>query len=212
MICRNFTWNQNKVFSIQIPAKYESRLILGQITNYQYLCITKQRGKCHAWSEGCLTFSVGWKGPSCETEAFPERTSVMSTKITTTTPPTEHNMEQGWHRNTILCADIKSFLLNEVLMTPGKDYPGILRHDIPSEEFGFDDEHYTFIETLHPTAGKRNPHVFEGRFVTITRRDDGSLRPNLKQMPKLGAKLSVDNYVFEVYRELRQGLKGLIEK
>ena len=31
-------------------------------------------------------------------------------------------------------------------------------------------------------------------------------------MPKLGANLSVDYYAFEVYRELRQALKGLVEE
>jgi hypothetical protein len=68
------------------------------------------------------------------------------------------------------------------------------------------------VPSVYTREGKRNPHVFDGRFITITRGDDGSLRPNLKKMPKLGANLSVDNYAFEVYRELRQGLKGLIEE
>jgi hypothetical protein len=46
----------------------------------------------------------------------------------------------------------------------------------------------------------------------VLRRDDGSLRLNFKPMPKLGADLSVDNYAFEVYRELRQALIGLVEE
>ena len=54
---------------------------------------------------------------------------------------------------------------------------------------------------------KRNPQVFDGRYITVTRRDDGSLRPNFKPMPTT-ARLSVDNYAFEVYRELRGALKG----
>lgn len=114
--------------------------------------------------------------------------------------------------NTELCIDLKTKLQNEVLMKPGKEYHGILRHDIPSEEFDFDDCHYTFIETLPSTASKRNPHVYVGEYITVTRRDDGSLRPNFKPMPKLGANLSVDNYAFEVYRELREALKGLVEE
>ena len=69
-----------------------------------------------------------------------------------------------------------------------------------------------FIETVPMTAGKRNPHVYVGEYITVTRRDDGSLRPNFKPMPKLGANLSVDNYAFEVYRELRGALKGLVEE
>ena len=46
----------------------------------------------------------------------------------------------------------------------------------------------------------------------VLRSDDGSLRLNFKPMPKLGADLSVDNYAFEVYRELRQALIGLVEE
>jgi hypothetical protein len=114
--------------------------------------------------------------------------------------------------NLELCIDLKTMLQNDVLMKPGKNYPGILRREIPSEEFDFDDNRYSFTETIRSTAGKRNPHVFNGQYITITRKDDGSYRPNLKQMPELGAKLSVDNYAFEVYRELRQGLKGLVEE
>ena len=72
--------------------------------------------------------------------------------------------------------------------------------------------HYTFTEMRSGGMGKRNPHVYVGEYITITRRDDGSLRPNFKPMPKLRANLSVDNYAFEVYRELRGALKGLVEE
>ena len=166
------------------------------------------------WSEGCLTFSVGWEGPSCETEAFPERTSVMSKKITTTTPPTgKYNKEQGWHKNTELCVNMKTMLRSDVRMKVGKDYQGVLRLDSEGvvEEYLSRDPHYTFTETL-PWIMKRNPRVFRGRYISVTRRDDGSLRLNFKPMPKLGADLSVDNYAFEVYRELRQALIGLVEE
>ena len=112
--------------------------------------------------------------------------------------------------NTELCIDLKTKLQNDVLMKPGKDYPGILRREIPSEEFGFDDGLYSFTETIHPSAGKRNPHVFNGQYITITRKDDGSYRPNLKQMPELGAKLSVDHYADGVRYELLLALGGLV--
>ena len=144
------------------------------------------------WSEGCLTFSVGWEGPSCETEAFPERTSVMSKKITTTTPPTgKYNKEQGWHKNTELCVNMKTLLRSDVRMKVGKDYQGVLRLDSEGvvEEYLSRDPHFTFVETL-PCSVKRNPRVFRGRYISVTRRDDGSLRLNFKPMPKLGADLT----------------------
>ena len=122
--------------------------------------------------------------------------------------------EQGWHANTELDCDVKTLLRSDKRMLVNKEYPGILRLDLEADidEFRCRDPHMTFIEVVCPTAGKRNPHVFAGQFITVTRRDDGSLRPNFKPMPKLGANLSVDNYAFEVYRELRGALKGLVEE
>ena len=122
--------------------------------------------------------------------------------------------EQGWHTNTELGCDVKTILRSDVRMKVGKEYQGIFRLDSEADidEFRCRDAHMTFTETVPMTAGKRNPHVFAGQYITVTRRNDGSLRPNFKPMPKLGANLSVDYYAFEVYRELRQALKGLVEE
>ena len=150
------------------------------------------------------------EGSSCETEAFPERTLVMSKKITTTTPPTEYNMEQGWNRNTHLSVDLKTLLRSDSKMKAGKNYQGILRRDEICEEFRYD-EHFTFVETVPQTAGKRNPHVFDGQYITVTRRDDGSLRLNFKELPK-GANFNLERFALGVYNELCMALGGLIEE
>lgn len=165
------------------------------------------------WSEGCLTFSVGWEGPSCETEAFPERTSVMSKKITTTTPPTgKYNKEQGWHKNTELCVNMKTLLRSDVRMKVGKSYQGVLRLDSEGvvEEYLSRDPHFTFIETL-PWITKRNPRVFSGKYITITRRADGSLRLNFRPL-KVDRDFSVERYALGVSNELLWALEGQVEK
>lgn len=122
--------------------------------------------------------------------------------------------EPGWHANTELGCDVKTFLRSDRRLQTDKGYLGVLRLDAEADidEFRCRDAHMTFIETVPMTASKRNPHVFAGQFITVTRRDDGSLRPNFKPMPKLGDNLGVDNYAFEVYRELRGALKGLVEE
>ena len=113
--------------------------------------------------------------------------------------------------NTELCIDLKTKLQDEVLMRPGAEYVGILRRDIPSEEFGFDDCHYTFVESTFPsTVERRNIHLFEGRHVTVTKRLNGTLRLNFKNL-KLGAGFSLDSYALEVANEIRKALDGLIE-
>ena len=120
--------------------------------------------------------------------------------------------EQGWHTNTELGCDVKTILRSDVRMKTGKEYQGVLRLDSEGivDEFLYRDPHYTFIETVPPTAGKRNPHLFVGEYITITRRDDGSLRPNFKPM-KIGADFSVEKYAAGVANELLWALEGLIE-
>jgi hypothetical protein len=94
-------------------------------------------------------------------------------------------------------------------MKPGKEYTGVLKRDVESDDFRYD-EHYTFVETL-PWSMKRNPKLFNGRYISITRQDDGTLRPNFKPM-KIDAGFTVDGYALGVMNELRQALNGLVEK
>ena len=143
------------------------------------------------WTVG-LSHFPGWaEGPSCETGGFPERTTIM-------------------FNNTDYGCDLKTILHNDRTMRTGRDYQGVLRRDEDGclDDFRCQDAHYTFVETL-PWMGKRNPRVFVGEYITITRRDDGTLRPNFRPLP---TDMSVDNYAFEVYRELRHALKGLVEE
>ena len=118
-------------------------------------------------------------------------------------------MLQGWHRNTELSVDLKTILSSDRRLKAGKDYHGILRRDVDYDEFRTD-EHFTFVETL-PWSRKRNPRLFNGRYISITRQDDGTLRPNFKPM-KVDEHFSVETYAFKVYLELHKALKGLIEK
>ena len=117
---------------------------------------------------------------------------------------------EGWHRNTELAVDLKTLLRSDERMTIGKEYRGVLRRDSDSDidDYLYRDAHYTFVETL-PWTRKRNPRVFNGRYISITRQDDGTLRPNFKPMP---ADLSLERYAFGVYMELHKALKGLVEK
>lgn len=171
-----------------------------------------------------LTFSVDGRAPRVRPGVFPERTLVMSKKITikagsmrTNEPRSVGNIVtevlQGWHRNTELGVDLKTILRSDVRMKTGKTYPGVLRRDSDAvvDEFRCHDPHYTFTETVPPTATKRNPHVFDGKYITVTRRDDGSLRLNFKEL-KVGADFSVEKYASGVANELLWALEGLVEK
>lgn len=111
--------------------------------------------------------------------------------------------------NNELCVDLKTRLLNDAIMKPQKKYTGILRREASKEElFG---NHFTFRETQPSTAGKRNQQVFYGKFITITRRDDGTLRPNFKPL-KMEKGFSASSYATGVANELLWALTSLLGK
>ena len=112
------------------------------------------------------------------------------------------NKPRYWNHNTDLCVDLKTHLRIDRIATIGKDYQGVLTRDRV--------EHYTFIETLS-TAGKRNPRVFDGSYITITRRDDGSLRFNFKAVT-IGPGFNEYNYAIGVYAEVLRALQSLLGK
>ena len=171
-----------------------------------------------------LTSQLCGRAPRVRPRAFPERTLVMSKKITIKAGSGKNSeprlagsivkeVLQSWNRNTELSVDLKTLLRKDVRMVTGKEYHGVLRRDSDADidEFRCHDPHYTFTETLPQTAGKRNPHVFDGKFITATRRDDGSLRLNFKEL-KVGADFSVEKYASGVANELLWALEGLVEK
>ena len=118
----------------------------------------------------------------------------------------------GWHTNTDLGCDVKTILRSDRKMKVGKDYQGVLRLDEEAEvdEFLSRDPHYTFVETL-PWSMKRNPKVFNGKYISVTLQDDGNLRPNFKPM-KVGEGFSVARYASNVANELLWALEGLVGK
>lgn len=126
---------------------------------------------------------------------------------------TTESEEQGWYSNTDLGCEVKTILRSDVRMKTGKEYQGVLRLDSEGivDEFLYRDPHFTFVETVPQTAGKRNPHVFDGQYITVTRRDDGSLRLNFKELPK-GANFNLERFALGVYNELCMALGGLIEE
>ncbi len=119
-------------------------------------------------------------------------------------------MLQVLNNNTHLAVDLKTQLRSDRYAKPGKSYTGVLRRETEYEEFRCDDR-FVFTETVPPTVGKRNPHVFDGLYITVTRRDDGSLRLNFKEL-KVGAGFNLERYALGVYNELCLALGGLVEE
>ena len=129
----------------------------------------------------------------------------------------EHSLETDEperHRNTELGVNLKTFLRSDKRMLVNKEYPGILRLDSQADidEFRCCDPHMTFYEAASKSyVCHRNVHLYEGRHITCTKRLNGSLRLNFKNL-KLDAAFSVDGYALEVANEIRNALKGLVEE
>ena len=63
------------------------------------------------------------------------------------------------------------------------------------------------VKTILRSNGKRNPQVFNGKLIIVTRCDDGSLNLNFKSL-KVEAGFTVDDHALGVCNELRQALGG----
>lgn len=121
-----------------------------------------------------------------------------------------YNNKKGLKPNTHIGVNLKTLLRKDQQAKNGKNYVGVLSRDVESDEFRYD-EHFTFVETIPSTTIKRNPKVYEGKHITITRKDDGTYRPNFKPMREEDV-LNLARYTHEVYVELCEGLSALIEE
>lgn len=113
-------------------------------------------------------------------------------------------------KNICLCVDLQINLLDDNLVMPRKKYLGILRSKLPTEG-NINGDQLEFTEVEAPlTSYRRNLHIFEGNYVTITLRPDGSLRLNFRKAELDG--INIDTFCLEVANEIRQALKSVIGK
>ena len=113
--------------------------------------------------------------------------------------------------NTYLAVNLKVKMFRDAHLKLGKDYIGVLCHDVPDDSIGGDDDHFTFTEITTLNARKRNPQVFDGEYITVTRRSDGTYRINFKSF-FINKDFDVAAFASGVASEIRKALKGLIEK
>lgn len=68
-----------------------------------------------------------------------------------------------------------------------------------------------FITQMAQPSVKRNLREFDGLYITVTRRDDGSLRPNFKPVV-MGPGFDIPAYASNVANELLWALTSLVAK
>ena len=113
----------------------------------------------------------------------------------------------GWFRNTELCSDIKTYLCFDRIAKIGKVYKGLLHRD--------SDDHFSFFEcrcSASANAIIRNPHVFEGKYINVTRRlMDGHIRFNFKEVD-FGGRFNPMSFAIGVMKEIIMAFKCLGEE
>lgn len=126
---------------------------------------------------------------------------------------TAETEEKGLKPNSEFGVTLKTLLRGDSRMKAKKQYFGLFCCDSDAvvDDYLYRDPHYTFIECASSTDVKRNPRVFDGEFITITLRSDGTYRLNFKHVV-VGKDFNVDGFAIGVCNELRQALTGLVEK
>ena len=112
-------------------------------------------------------------------------------------------MKKVFNCNTELCVDIKTILRTDRRTKMGKVYVGFLTNDR--------EDHYVFQEKMRYAGEKRNPHIFRGKYITVTQGADGTLRPYFRPM-KADGNFSLERYALGVYNELCVALGGFVEE
>ena len=133
------------------------------------------------------------------------RLSVASHKYAAAERKAAAEGNSGWFRNTELCSDIKTYLCFDRIAKIGKVYKGLLRRD--------SDDHFSFFE-CRPSANAiiRNPHVFEGTYINVTRRlKDGHIRFNFKEVD-FGGRFNPMSFAIGVMKEIIMAFKCLGEE
>lgn len=135
------------------------------------------------------------------TSCCEERRATRAGQLSETLSQKLADMTDKIYHNTHLCVDVKTQLLNDRIMREGKRYMGIMRMD--------DEAHFTFREQMGFTPiVRRFPRVYNGRLITITRRDDGSLRLNFKST-RIDHTTDIERYATDVACEIAQALQYL---
>ena len=102
------------------------------------------------------------------------------------------------NKNTNLCVDLKTIMQEDVLLNEGQCYRGCLTRD--------GEDHYLFEEEAH-TSGvrhKRNPKLYDGKYVSMVRMQNGKFQMHLKTMDE---NLDREKFAFGVYSEIVNALK-----
>ena len=125
-----------------------------------------------------------WRSPLIETEGITGKTTIMS----------NHN----FYPNTELGIDLKLMTKEPGRMAVGEYLDGAITHD--------GEDHFTFVqndqEKKLQKVVQRNPHVYEGKYINVNRKKDGTLYPTFNR-PQFSERFTFQDFCQGAADELR---------
>lgn len=106
--------------------------------------------------------------------------------------------EKGFYPNTELGIDLKLLTRKPGRLTDGEYLDGVITHD--------GEEHFTFVqndsEKKKDKVVQRNPHVYEGTYINVNRKKDGTLYPTFNR-PQFSERFTFQDFCQGAANELR---------
>ena len=105
--------------------------------------------------------------------------------------------EKGFYPNTELGIDLKLITRKPGRLGIGKYLDGVITHD--------GEDHFTFVqndsEKKKDKVVQRNPHVYEGTYINVNRKKDGTLYPTFNR-PQFTEKFTFQDFCLQAAKEL----------
>ena len=105
--------------------------------------------------------------------------------------------EKGFYPNTELGINLKLLTRKPGRLGMGEYLDGAITHD--------GEDHFTFVqndsEKKKDKVVQRNPHVYEGTYINVNRKNDGTLYPTFNR-PQFTEKFTFQNFCLLAAKEL----------
>ena len=105
--------------------------------------------------------------------------------------------EKGFYPNTELGIDLKLITRKPGRMAVVEYLDGAITHD--------GEDHFTFVQndSEKKKVMQRNPHVYEGTYINVNRKKDGTLYPTFNRRPQFKKFFTFEEFCRGAANELR---------
>ena len=121
----------------------------------------------------------------------------MNTVLNANMNESSNKLVKGFYPNTELGIDLKLITRKPGRLGIGEYLDGAITHD--------GEDHFTFVqndsEKKKDKVVQRNPHVYEGTYINVNRKKDGTLYPTFNR-PQFTEKFTFQDFCLQAAKEL----------